>query len=41
MALGDSLPEQQKLEIIRRQLTIGRVVRLFVNSPHLPKKNYW
>ena len=38
MVLGDNLPEQQKLEIIRRQLTIGRVIRLFCKFTNPPKE---
>lgn len=38
MVLGDNLPEQQKLAIIRRQLPLGRVVRLFSKFTTPPKE---
>lgn len=40
MVLGDNLPEQQKLEIIRRQLTVGRVLKLFCKFTKPPKEKY-
>jgi hypothetical protein len=40
MVLGDNLPEQQKLEIIRRQLTVGRVLKLYCKFTKPPKEKY-